>query len=232
MIGWAALTLVWIGLGELIVGPLENSAVVRTDNRIARWMVDHRTPRWDRLSSWGSFLAETVTKVVVTALLALVLLKVWRRWVEPLLLAVSLLVEAAAFIVVTTVVGRQRPDVVRLDNSPVNSSFPSGHCAAAAAYAAIAIIVFCHTRKVWARVLIATVTALVPVVVALSRMYRGMHFLSDTIAGTLLGCGAVLLTYVVLKGSPEGARVLSNTESEPQAADEMVEQGSDDLCPS
>ncbi len=213
-IGWAAMTAVWIALGKLIVGPLKDSAIVRTDNRIAKWMVAHRTPTLDRLSGWGSFLAETVTKVVVTAVLALVLLKVWRRWFEPLLLAVSLSIEAAAFILVTTVVGRNRPDVPRLDNSPVGSSFPSGHSAAAAAYVAIAVVVVVHTRKLWARVLAATITAAIPVIVALSRMYRGMHFLTDTVAGIVLGLGAVLLTWIVLKGSPEGARLLDASNPE------------------
>lgn len=224
-LGWVALTVVWIALGKLIVGPLKDSVIVRTDNRIAKWMVDHRTPTLDRLTVWGSFLAETVTKVVVTAVLALVLLKVWRRWFEPLFLAVSLLIEAAAFIVVTTVVGRNRPDVPRLDNSPVGSSFPSGHSAAAAAYVAIAVVVFCHTRKVWARVLVATITAAVPVIVALSRMYRGMHFLTDTVSGIVLGLGAVLLTWIVLKGSAEGSRVLD-------AANPDRTQYSGEPCPS
>lgn len=96
-------------------------------------------------------MAETSTKVVVTALVALIMLILWRRWFEPVFLVVSVVVEAAACIVVTTVVGRDRPDVARLDASTVGSSFPSGHTAAAAAYVAIAVVVFWHTRKRWVR---------------------------------------------------------------------------------
>ena len=171
-------------------------------------MVAQRTPTWDHLTVLGSLLAETTTKVVVTAVLAVVFLWLWRRWFEPVFLVVSLVIEAAAFIVVTTVVGRDRPDVPRLDSSPVGSSFPSGHVAAAAAYAAIAVVVFWHTRKRWARILVVLVAVLVPVIVALSRMYRGMHFLSDTIAGAVLGCAAVALTAVVLARSPEGVVIV------------------------
>jgi membrane-associated phospholipid phosphatase len=218
--GWAALTLVWIGLGQLLTGPLADSAVVRSDKRVAVWMVAHRTPTWNHVTVWGSLLAETITKVAVTAVLALVLLRLWKRWFEPMVLVVSLVIEAAAFIVVTTVVGRQRPDVPRLDGSPVGSSFPSGHTAAAAAYLAIAAVVFWHTRRRWARLLAVVVTTLVPVVVALSRMYRGMHFLSDTIAGAILGGGAVVLTVLVLKRSPEAAQILSvNAQAAHPSAD-------------
>lgn len=207
--GWVALTVVWIGLGTLLTGPLAGGAIVRADERVAHWMVAQRTPTWNHVTVWGSLLAETTTKVVVTALLALVFLRLWRRWFEPVFLVVSLVIEAAAFIVVTTVVGRHRPDVPRLDGSPVGSSFPSGHTAAAAAYAAIAVVVFWHTWKRWARVLVVLLTALVPVLVALSRMYRGMHFLSDTLAGAVLGGAAVALTAVVLARSPEGAPIVN-----------------------
>ena len=138
----------------------------------------------------------------------MVFLWLWRRWFEPVFLVVSLVIEAAAFMVVTTVVGRDRPDVARLDASPVGSSFPSGHVAAAAAYAAIAVVVFWHTRKRWARILVVLFAVFVPVIVALARMYRGMHFLSDTIAGAVLGCAAVALTAVVLARSPEGALIV------------------------
>jgi undecaprenyl-diphosphatase len=209
--GWVVLTIVWIGLGTLLTGPLAGGVIVRADERVANWMIAQRTPTWDHVTVLGSLLAETTTKVVVTAVLAVVFLWLWRRWFEPVFLVVSLVIEAAAFIVVTTVVGRDRPDVPRLDSSPVGSSFPSGHVAAAAAYAAIAVVVFLHTRKRWARILVVLVSVLVPVIVALSRMYRGMHFLSDTIAGAVLGCAAVALTAVVLARSPEGAVIVNPT---------------------
>ena len=230
-IGLALLTLVWIAVGKLVVGPLNDSVLVKTDNRVADWMVAHRTPAWNHLTFWGSFLAETVTKVVVTAVVAGVLLSLWRRWFEPLVLTVSLVVEATAFIIATNVVGRQRPDVPHLDNSPVGSSFPSGHTAAAAAYVAIAVIVFWNTRKAWRRVLIATVCVLVPAIVAISRMYRGMHFLSDTIAGAILGAAAVMLTVTVLARSPEGARALADLDPA-NTENRRIAAGSGETCPS
>ena len=229
--GWAGLTVVWIGLGALLTGPLAGGVIVRADERVAHWMVAQRTPTLNHITVWGSLLAETTTKVAVTALLALVFLWLWRRWFEPVFLVVSLAIEASAFIVVTAVVGRNRPDVPRLDGSPVGSSFPSGHTAAAAAYAAIAMIVFWHTRKRWARVAVVIVTAVVPVIVGLSRMYRGMHFLSDALAGAVLGFAAVALTAVVLARSPEGAAAVSTragspepttNSSEPTEADRIV----------
>ena len=217
--GYAVLVGLWIGFGELITGPLAHSALTRNDQRIAEWMVAHRTPTWNHLTLLGSDMAETLTKVVVTAVLAVVLLAVWKRWLEPIVLMVSLVIEAAAFIVVTTVVDRSRPPVAHLDNSPVGSSFPSGHVAAAMAYLAITVVVFWHTRSRWARALSVTVTAAIPIIVALSRMYRGMHFFSDVVAGAMLGGSAVLLTVTVLRNSPQGIEAMGQPTHRPTAAD-------------
>ena len=161
-------------------------------------------------------MAETLVKIVVTAVLALVMYAVWRRWVEPLLLALSLILEAAAFITVTWIVGRPRPDVVRLEDSPVGSSFPSGHVAAAAAYSAIAVIVFWHTRSRWARALSVALSIAIPVVVGLSRMYRGMHYLSDVIAGVVLGAVSVAITTKILTSTPQG-RIATGSATSDQA---------------
>lgn len=210
----AVLTLLYIAVGKLIVGPWDDSPLVHLDERVARWMVEQRTPTWNDLTVVGSWLAETVTKVAVTAIVALVLLKMWKRWFEPMVLVVPLVMEATVFIISTNIVGRHRPDVARLEGSPVGSSFPSGHAAAAAVYVSIAVIVFWHTRNVWARAAIVIVTALVPVIVSLSRMYRGMHYLSDTVAGVILGLLCVLVSTIVLSRSPEGERTLAELEEQ------------------
>ncbi len=218
-IGYLVLVGVWTGIGALITGPLEPSALTRADQRIAQWLVDHRTSTWNHLTVWGSFLAETITKVVVTAVLAIVLVRVWKRYFEPMVLVVSLVIEAAAFIVVTHIVGRGRPDVVRLDNSPVNSSFPSGHVAASMAYIAITVIIFWHTRRRWPRFLSVIVTALIPIIVGVSRMYRGMHYFSDVVGGALLGGAAVLLTVTVLRRSTEGINAVGQPADTSQPED-------------
>jgi membrane-associated phospholipid phosphatase len=76
----------------------------------------------------------------------------------------------------TLLVHRARPNVVRLDQAPPTSSFPSGHTSAAVAlYGAAAILVVRYsTRAAWRRVAVA-IAIVVPLIVASSRLYRGMH---------------------------------------------------------
>lgn len=63
-------------------------------------------------------------------------------------------------------------------------SFPSGHAAAVAVYATV-------SRRS-DRFPFALVSA-VALLIALSRVYLGTHYLSDTIVGVLIGIGSVLL---------------------------------------
>jgi membrane-associated phospholipid phosphatase len=195
LVCYAALVAVWFALGKVVVN---SSAITTLDESVADWWVDHRTPALDTATVWGSGLADTFVKIAVTALLALAMRLAWKRWREPLMMVVPLVLEAAAFITVTYLIARPRPDD-GMESSPVDSSFPSGHVAAAAAYSALVIIVFWHTRKWWIRALVIVVAAVIPMVVAISRMYRGMHFLSDVIAGAALGFAAVALSWWLIR---------------------------------
>src|SRR5262249_27083700 len=143
---------------------------------------------------------------VVTAIVVLILLRWLRRWYEALVVAVSLILEAMVFITTTWIVGRSRPPVPHLDSSPVGSSFPSGHVAAAVCYAAIAIVVGRNVGRRWIAVALWTLAVMVPIIVAVSRMYRGMHFPSDVVAGALLGAVSVAVTMLILTPAEEERR--------------------------
>jgi membrane-associated phospholipid phosphatase len=197
---------VGVAVGELITHQLRHSWLQRTDISIERWLAERRTPWLDTATFVGSELADTIVKISVTVVVALVMLAVWRRWLELLMVALALVLEASAFITITWIVGRPRPDVPRLETSPVGSSFPSGHVAAAVVYGGIVVVVFWHTRTRWIRVLAVTVVALVAAAAGFSRMYRGMHHLSDIVAGILLGLAAVFVTRAILLRTVTGDR--------------------------
>ncbi len=204
---YVAITAVWVGVGLLLTHPLKNSWIVHTDQSVSEWFVRQRTTRLNSLSFIGSMLSDTVVKIVVTAVVAIVMLIVWKRWLEPLMVVVPLILEALCFITITTIVGRPRPEVEKLDTSPVGSSFPSGHTGAAVAYSAIVIVIFWHTRRRWIRALAVAIAALLPLCVALARLYRGMHFLTDVIFGALLGGTSVVASYIVVRRAAERQHV-------------------------
>ena len=197
-VAYIAMTAVFALVGWVAFGNDRHWWLVDVDERISRWFAAQRTDPLNTATLIGSWLSETVTKIAVTAIVVLILLRWLRRWYEALVVAVALILEAMVFITATFIVDRSRPPVPHLDGSPVGSSFPSGHVAAAVCYAAIAIVIGSNCARRWVVVTLWTLAVAVPIIVGLSRMYRGMHFMSDVVAGMILGAVSIAVTLLIL----------------------------------
>jgi undecaprenyl-diphosphatase len=194
-----ALATVLCLVGLLVVDVLGPAGLTRWEDGVTEGAVDGRTPTLEMLSSIGSRMADTITCIAVLVVMMLVLRRWLGRWRESLVLAAAITGELLVFLAVTFVVQRDRPDVPRLDAAPPTSSFPSGHTAAAVAiYGAIAFVLWRRSRhRAWAGVVVALCCA-VPVVVGLSRIYRGMHHPTDVVVGAIGGGVWLLLVVAVL----------------------------------
>ena len=84
-------------------------------------------------------------------------------------------------------VGRPRPVVDEPVSSASGMSFPSGHALGAAAFWATLVVVLLPVVPEGRRRPLAGLALLVAVVVAATCVLLGVHFLSDVVAGLLLG---------------------------------------------
>ncbi len=175
-------------VGWVIVTLATPSALSRAEIGVNQWFVDARTPTLDTLSHLGSSLSDTVTCIVLLVVLTMAFRWWLGRWRESWTLFAAIVGELLVFLIVTAVVNRPRPGVPHLDAAPPTSSFPSGHTAAAVAfYGCVAVIVMRQLRPRWLAVVVASLLWLVPVVVGVSRIYRGMHYPTDVVFGALGG---------------------------------------------
>jgi membrane-associated phospholipid phosphatase len=177
-----------VGFGWLLAKVLSHDAVGRGDVDVSQWLATERSPGLNDVTAVTSEIGGTLTVTILAVLSVAVAAFVWRRWREPMLVAVAVAGEVAIFLVVTMLVDRKRPPVPHLDEAPPTSSFPSGHTAATIAlWGALAVLASERARSALVRGLFLTLAVVLPVLVASSRMYRGMHFLSDVLGGALLG---------------------------------------------
>ena len=199
-VGGLIMFVVWSTAGLLFMHFLDDGPVGDADRRVVEWFEDQRTPTINSMSYWGSMLSDTFVKVGLIIVVGGAMVFVWRRWHDALYLALAVITEATVFLFTSLVVDRERPPVEQLDTIPPSGSFPSGHVAAAVAfYGSLFVVVCWHTRRRGVRAVFLAIAVIVPVVVATSRMARGMHHPIDVTAGALLGLATVLLVRIALR---------------------------------
>ncbi len=218
LIGFILLTAaVLIGAGFLMVHFGAHGRLGRWDEHVNQWFVPHRHSLWNRISGDFTVLADTVGIASVAALVTLVLLL--RRWgTYAWLLVAGLTAELAVFLITNSAVGRPRPGAPHLGSTPSTSSWPSGHVAATTVlYGGMAVLVMVATSKRLPRIAAWVFAAALTTCVALSRIYRGEHHPTDTIAGLCLGLAALWTAIVVIQLWTGRARGLRGASS-PQAS--------------
>ncbi|MBM0276381.1 phosphatase PAP2 family protein [Micromonospora tarensis] len=214
---------VMVLLGVLVTRVFARTWPFTMEDAVNRELAADRTGEWNNVSLVFSTLASTQMIVVVTVLVALAL-RLWlKRWREPLFLCAAVTAQALVFLLTTLAIDRRRPAVEHMDVSPPTSSFPSGHTSAAVAlYVGIAVLMALRARRTGAKVAWWTLLLMVPLGVALTRMYRGMHHPSDVVASFLNGgtCVAIMARAVLDRGVrwgraklPTGRRPAMSTPS-------------------
>lgn len=176
--------------------------VVDGDNDVLAEFIEHR-------SSWATVIMKAATTLfnpvsaIVFSLLAGAVAWWWtKQWKNGLYIVAAVAVSGAITQVLKRIFERTRPP--RLDQILVETdfSFPSGHATAVAALA-VSIVLFLSYRGYHRRLelLVLAIAALTIATVAASRLYLGVHWFSDILAGTLIGTGTALALIPILPAS-------------------------------
>jgi undecaprenyl-diphosphatase len=119
---------------------------------------------------------------------------------------------ALASVLLKHLFGRPRPDLVPYLSHVYSSSFPSAHSMiAAVVYLTLGSILASVISKLSLKIYVMAVAVLLTVAVGLTRIYLGVHYPTDVLAGWLAGLVWALLCWLVARwlqihGQVEGAK--------------------------
>jgi undecaprenyl-diphosphatase len=192
------------------------------DESVIRWLSAHRTSGLDAAMVEVTALGTGIVVMMIVGVAALFLALTQHRYSAILLLASTF-----GGLVLNEVLkrgfNRPRPTIIVPAVHAVSSSFPSGHAMSAAiVYSTVAYLAARLHKRKWARWLVMTAALSVIAMISFSRLYLGVHYPSDVLAGLVIGfawagfCMATLeaIQKFGLRGDP---RILKDEKPAPFA---------------
>jgi membrane-associated phospholipid phosphatase len=170
-----------------------------TDQRLADWLHGRATDPFTEVFRAITWTGNFVTLLAVTLVAVVVL---WRRRRKTDALFVALAFLGAQVLSNGMKLGFRRerpffPDPLATEST---FSFPSGHALVSlAVYGSIALLLARRISSGPLRLLLLGGTALLVLAIGFSRLYLGVHFLSDVLAGFAAGAAWLALLYVALE---------------------------------
>jgi undecaprenyl-diphosphatase len=157
-------------------------------------------PRWLQecardITALGGFTVLTLITLATVAILAMK-----RRRLQALIFAATVVGGQLLAEAIKLIADRPRPDLVTRFDLVYSSSFPSGHSTMApVVYLTLAAILAAGEPRRDVRVLIFSLAVAMTVAVGLSRVYLGVHWPTDVLAGWVLGAAIALVAVVALR---------------------------------
>jgi undecaprenyl-diphosphatase len=159
------------------------------DVAVLRWLGAHHTKVLDAAMLEITALGTGTVVLMIVAISAL-FLALTRHHYSAILLLIATFGGLALNLVLKLRFDRPRPDVFVWGTNAVSSSFPSGHAMSATiVYSTVAYLAARLYKRTWPGVLTMLIAAFVIAAISLSRLYLGVHYPSDVLAGAVIGLG-------------------------------------------
>jgi membrane-associated phospholipid phosphatase len=156
------------------------------DNTII-WLIRYfASPVLDKIMISVTDVGFGVTYGIIVAITFL-LLTYYRRWREIGGLGICLAGGAALNFWLKYLFHRSRPDLFRVVQE-IGYSFPSGHVIASMCFYGMAAFLIMRTISSWrGRLTVMTLAAILIIAIGISRIYLGVHYPTDVLAGLAVG---------------------------------------------
>jgi undecaprenyl-diphosphatase len=174
----------------VLIGVVLPSGPLGIDQTWSEWMRDAQTHALHQVALAFNWLGRGIGRALSLAAIGLAL-AIARRWWALAAFAAAESLTPLASNLTKHLVARPRPEQELLHVT--GSSFPSGHAAYAGATCVALVLLYARSsrhRRIWWAAAVLAIAGM-----AWSRTYLEVHWLTDVIAGALLGVGVALLTF-------------------------------------
>jgi undecaprenyl-diphosphatase len=175
------------------------AAGTAVDHAVLAWLVKHRHPGLTSLA----IAVTTAGSPVGTGVIAVVAAAVswWRAAsVRPAILILTTLGVASAVSTLTKmIVGAHRPPQTIALVVETDPAFPSGHVTGTLALLGALAVVIGHHSGRGAHGAIIALTPTMTALVGLTRLYLGVHWVTDIVGGLLLGGAATVIAHLAYR---------------------------------
>ena len=187
LISGAALAIACTWLFVELASHVQSGATQSFDDNVMRWMGMHRIEWIERSLLEITALGTGLVLMMIVIIASLFLVATQHRFS-----AFLLLVASAGGLILNTMLksgfDRPRPRLFEWLTNPSGSSFPSGHAMGSAiVYFTVAYLIARLEKRRWMRAITITTSLLLVLLISVSRLYLGVHYPSDVVAGMVIG---------------------------------------------
>lgn len=140
------------------------------------------------ISRFIGFIFDTTSLVIISLVISIYLLKKYSKK-EALFFSITMLADAIILFIFKNLIKLQRP----LNGFETNFGFPSGHTTTAIVF--FGLLTYFLLKK--SKLKIVYISAFMVLLIALSRLYLGVHWLTDIIGGLALGTFILTLSFIL-----------------------------------
>lgn len=186
--------------GVLVEDVVTGDPIVRLDARLANWLHEQARPSLTEFFEVVTVLGNAVV-VIGLALVSVIVLARRGRRRDALLVAVAVTGAEALTLAMKLGFRRERPFFPDPLSTESTFSFPSGHAMVSVAVYGVLAFVLVRELASWrVRVVVLVSAAALVLLIGFSRLYLGVHYLSDVLAGFTGGLAWLVLCVLAFAG--------------------------------
>lgn len=185
-----------ISLFAFIVVLLETGKIIQIENIVYNFLSKYINPSF-------TIIVKVITNIggpVIITIICIVLLLLHatrKKYGIPVL--VTLVTSFILNCVLKNIFLRPRPNVLRLVTE-TSYSFPSGHSMVnASLYTILVLLLLNNSNKKGKRIILSISLIILFLLIGISRIYLGVHYLGDVLAGWILGILVAFVVYLIFK---------------------------------